>query len=71
MPDYVNTGPFMLPAVILKHELPSALDLQQAVASPPVSSVGDRGTAGGMGRLLFQSKPWLGASAGASLVAQR
>ena len=55
----------MLPAVILKHELPSVLDLQQAVASPPVSSVGDRGTAGGMGRLLFQSKPWLGASAGA------
>ena len=52
--------PLYAPAAILKHELPSALDLQQAVAPPPVSNMGDRGIAGGMGMLLFQSKPWLG-----------
>lgn len=45
----------MLPAVILKHELPSALDLQQAVASPPVSNMGDRGTAGGWGGFCFKA----------------
>ena len=59
-PDYMNTGPFTLPVAILNHELPSALDLQQAVAAPPVNNRGHRGIAGGMEMLLFQRKPWLG-----------
>ena len=41
-PDYMNTGPFTLPAAILNHELPSALDLQQAVAPPPVKNRGQK-----------------------------